>query len=249
MNICSCRHSYNLSCHHQLLLHEGLIVPQLYFSSLEVKYHLLPSRHGRDKIRALNSIHRLRVPFYQYLAEKKKKILLGIELLLLIPWDLYHILRWVLAVATNVHLSVQKSPQAQWDSGFLLSAGWCFKSCRMFFHHFSTWCFSLRKVILDSESQAFCSFIWADVPRPYTSRYLGNSSCQFVSIAADAGSSGSTHPTFLDKASFCTGNSVSDWHHCLHIDNKFYPVWDVPGSQSLSWPLRSMASNSELKLL
>lgn len=40
LSICSCRCSYNLSCHHQLLLHDGLSAPQLYFSSLKVKYHL-----------------------------------------------------------------------------------------------------------------------------------------------------------------------------------------------------------------
>lgn len=40
MSICSCRCSHNLSCHHQLLLHDGLSALQLYFSSLKVKYHL-----------------------------------------------------------------------------------------------------------------------------------------------------------------------------------------------------------------
>lgn len=40
LSICSCRCSYNLSCHYQLLLHDDLSAPHLYFSSLKVKYHL-----------------------------------------------------------------------------------------------------------------------------------------------------------------------------------------------------------------
>lgn len=172
--------------------------------------------------------------------------MLGIELLLLIPWDLYCVLRWVLVVATDVRLSVEKSPRGQWDSGFLLSAVWCFTSCRIFFHPLrSTWCVSLRKVISDSKSPIFCCFVWSGDISSYNSRYLGGSLCQFALTAAADGPSGSAHPTFPGETSSCIGNSDSDWHdHCLSVAKKCYPAWDLPGDRAPTWPLRSTASNS-----
>lgn len=50
-----------------------------------------------DKILALMSVYRLHVLSYQYLVEEIKirriRIFLGIEFVLLVAWDLYHVPR------------------------------------------------------------------------------------------------------------------------------------------------------------
>lgn len=58
--------------------------------------------------------------------------------------------------------------------------------------------------------------------------------CQFVLIAVDVGPSGSAHPIFPIKASFCIGKFVSDRNYCLQITKKCYREWDPPGNQHLS---------------
>lgn len=142
-------------------------------------------------------MHRLHIPSCQYLTEKKPSNQQPMNIsrdwaAIIINTLGFLSCPWVSAGCCN-KCSCKCAPSLVgfWISSLLADVS---NPAGYFFRPFSKGSFSLRKAILDSESQVFCSFIWADVSRLYENRYLGGSLCQLVLIVADTDRSGSAHP-------------------------------------------------------